>query len=303
MNRTLRLCWIFATSLSFLACGEGDTPSPAPGQPSNQSPVGDSPELGADVAPSKKRGAVSVNQAGVGDDPTKSDLHGIVASFYDGELDAEPQNTCTKSELRGCTLVACAVDLSKVVKRVKAPVLDAGTLSVTGGTAPATVAYENAEDGYARYLENFVLFKPGTKLRIAGAGGVVGPFSVTFTTPRPLTMTFPTGYQRTPVPRDSDFELTWKGGEGTPVTVSAFSRTEAVDDRWNQARVTCVVPDGSAGKATLPKELLGQLPPGENIFNSMSVVQDQSRRVMAGDFQLTVAVDTGNGPFISPSFK
>lgn len=303
MHGTFRLCGTLAASSFLFGCSGDDTGNAASAQPSGQSPASDSPVVAADVAPSKKRGAVSINQAGVGDDPEKSNVHGIVAYFYDTELDAEPQNTCTQSEVRGCTLLACAVDLSKVVKRAKSPELDAGTISVSGGTAPATVVFENAEEGYARYLEDFVLFKPGTKLRVASAGGVVGAFSTTFTTPQPLTMTFPTGYQRTPVPRDSDFVLTWKGGEGTPVTVSAFSRTELVDDRWNEARVTCVVPDGAAGKATLPKEALGQLPPGEHVFNSMSVVQDQSRRVMAGDYQVTVTVNPGNGPSITPSFK
>jgi hypothetical protein len=149
------------------------------------------------------------------------------------------------------------------------PRVNAGTLTVSGGTA-ATVTMPYVPEGYV-HMASGLSYAPNDQLTLAASGATVPAFSSTISFPATVTVTSgsPT------VLRKSGFTATWDATTG-PVTIHVNqSRTGA------NLNISCTF-DGPAGTGTVPASALAEVMTNDSV--QITVAMETKATLMAGDY-------------------
>jgi hypothetical protein len=188
------------------------------------------------------------------------------AGFYTGE-------ECAYREIGPCGIVSCTG---------AAVAADAGSITITGGAEPVTLA--SAAAAYTPVMGTRALWQGGEALTIAAAGSATGvpAFQATVTAPPGVMLTglgaaaWPGEAQVTPAPRTTPITVRW----------SSQAMQVSVDLYGAQGGASCTFP-GFGGTGTIPAEVLALIPPGEAELSVASLGLEQ---LVAGRFVVDLAL-------------
>ena len=170
--------------------------------------------------------------------------------------------------------------------------VSAGTITVTGGSAPIALAPADGGSGeqYAP-LQHAGTVASGQTLTIAASGATVPAFSTNLVVPDAVTFTQPdiVDASSLAIGRSTDWPIAWTGGSAGTLTFQVSQTVGATG-----TLIVCTFPE-SAGSGVIPAAALGYLTPssaldgGSPESTSVGVSTFASQSVTAGDW--TVAVD------------
>jgi hypothetical protein len=175
----------------------------------------------------------------------------------------------------------------------------AGTLTVTGATAPIVLMPSAADAGPFGPEYDWsptpggATFGPGSKLTLAASGDTVPPFMATVTIPDLLTVTSPAPDNTNTVTvfQSKDLPITWTGGTGGTIQVFLFQYTTTVN-----TQMSCQFP-ASGGTRTIPAATLANLALGgmaafSPTVTGIGIFASNSAQAMAAGWTVNVSGTT-----------
>jgi len=154
----------------------------------------------------------------------------------------------------GTTVGPCQVYLNCMASSATTTVLDGGTVTISGLTGgPLTLARISASAGYYS-ISSYLWTTPTLATVTVGGTADVPAYTMSVTTPSPITLTAPTSTTYNAagpifsVSRTADLVVTWTGGTNGQVSVDLESTSPA-------AEAACTA-DASAGTLTIPASIL-----------------------------------------------
>jgi hypothetical protein len=199
---------------------------------------------------------------------------GVSATFQRGNGTA-----CSWRVVGTCNVLRCATGGLPLSN------LSAGTISITGGSTPATLM--PASDNTYSY-SGIVSFSPGANVLFAASGAEVPSWSTSVSFPSPITVTSPAANQSPAIDHTKDFAIAWSGGGSSKVLATV---EESVPDRL--VEITCLF-DAAGGSATIPSAALSDLEPSTTLGSGsgegdISVYSVGASEVSAGGFPVLAA--------------
>jgi hypothetical protein len=170
----------------------------------------------------------------------------INAHFWDF-----PAGACTVTHYGACEIDGCAAGTTASAE------LDAGTITLGGGTSPEALmfggtAYGAATPAIAPGTLNWAI---GSTVSVSAAGKTVPAFATSVTIPADITkLTTPMLGASITIPRDQDMALAWTGGGGQFLV-------EIVKNTTIGPSLLCSF-SANAQAGTIPKEALTAMPAG-----------------------------------------
>jgi hypothetical protein len=203
------------------------------------------------------------------------------ATYWGAGTDSDE---CHRSEHGTCTILDC----SYASAGLKPVLLDAGTVTITGGTSPISLT-SDAKGAYSEYEADTRLFTGGELLvaDVGGKGSIPG-HKLSLTAPSQVTVPEPPleGYL---VDRSAPFTQTWVGGGAGRAVVRVVSyEIDADGESKGEVHVACSF-EASAGTGTIAPEMLALLPAGGGFINVEVVAEDT---VAAGNHTVTFSAHT-----------
>jgi hypothetical protein len=184
-------------------------------------------------------------------------VHG--GAYAEFRVDVASGVTCTRRQIDDCSLRVCP-------RAGYSPTYaSAGTVKITGGTAPITLA-PGADGTYAPVSTSQAAFTPGATLTYTLAGAEAPALTASVVAPARPTLTTPSWpSDRTvsvPVSRAQPLQVAWTAsGVGMiSVTLTAWSA------EGPSTSLVCQYPVAE-GAATIPATSLAELPAGDGAFS------------------------------------
>jgi hypothetical protein len=203
------------------------------------------------------------------------------ATYWGAGTDSDE---CKRSEHGTCTVLDCPSASAGPL-----PVLlDAGTVTITGGTSPITLT-SDPKGAYSEYDADTRLFTGGESFvaNVGGKGAIPG-HQLSLRVPSQVTVPEPPleGYL---IDRRMPFTQTWVGGAAGKAVVRVVSyEIDADGQSKGEVHVACSF-EASAGNGTIAPEMLALLPAGGG-YTDLEVVSEDT--VVAGDHTVTFSAQT-----------
>lgn len=272
---------LLASGFALAACSSGGSS----GSGSGGGTSGGSGGAGGSAASGSGEGWVTAGSETFMEGGQNISISSLSASFR-AQGQAQPTGwICTDQTIGDCVVSSCDVDTADAGT---ASYPQAGAITLSGGTGTATIT-PDANGVYADVNKpGSTLWAGGETLSVQAAGGDVPAFSGTITAPSQLTITSPalvTG-NSWPIPRSSDFAMTWTGDSAGQLTVTIRAFTNG-----NQHRTDATCRFAAATHAgSIPASVLGQLPAGSGAIVAL-VASDQA--IAAGGWTVHVQALSG----------
>lgn len=181
---------------------------------------------------------------------------------------------CEETVVGECTLIVCTPAEEAPTQELRG----AGDLTVTGTAIDVEVT--ETDGAYSFYEDGEVLFDPGDELSVSATGDEVPAFDGSVVAPGHATIDQPSEDDLV-FSRDEDFVVTWDMTGDDGVLAAYLSA--------GNAAIYCEWPMG-AGDATIPAELMGELPEANDA--SLSFYDHAGSTVIAGDWRIEIAAET-----------
>jgi hypothetical protein len=157
---------------------------------------------------------------------------------------------CSIAPLDGCTLETCVAGAGST-----APLVGAGSITITGGAYPLVLTEPTPDSVYGPAMDGglLALWNGGEGLVVTASGDVVPAFAGSLIAPTQVTVTTP---MPSSIVRSSPLALSWSGASAGKLTVDLSAGT-GTNDYYLECQF-----DVSAGTGTIPAAALAVLPAG-----------------------------------------
>jgi len=159
----------------------------------------------------------------------------------------------------------CRIDGAADENTSPEPSLDAGTLSITGTTTPATLTWESVDNVFT-YVSSLsenqadLLGAAGDLISIEGNGGMDVPaFSGTMETPPRVEIKSPALGLTTSIDTSNALTVSWNGGTSAGTVLVVLGTLDYAFQPMGGPTVTCIL-ENDPGTYTVPSEAMKELP-------------------------------------------
>ena len=226
-------------------------------------------------------GYVSLNQTKM-TIPTGSLVnYAVTASFTKITYWGQGGNNCDISSEGACTVYKC--DTSAPGTSIE--YVAAGTITITGGKAPLTLAFDAGTGIYSTYATD-LLWSDGATLTVSASGGVVPAFSATVTGVAQVVLVkpaLPAAGVKLPVSTNGPMAFQWSGSSVGTITAMMSQSTTAPS-----VTVRCVF-DASAGAGSAPAAAMNAFPAGAS--GTLTVLGSETKDAAVPDWTVNVSTN------------